>query len=52
MTTLLKRGQNSEEPRAFNGTGFYFYKHKRTDIQIKPRASNNIDPYLSIDEAQ
>jgi hypothetical protein len=52
MTTPLKGGQNSEELRASNGTGFYFYRHKRTDIRIELRASNSIDPYLLIDEAQ
>ena len=51
MTTLLKRGQNSKELRAFNGIKFYFYRYKETDIQIEPRAFNSIDPYLLIDEA-
>jgi hypothetical protein len=52
ITTPLKEGQNSEEPRAFNSIGFYFYRHKQTDIQIESRAFNSIDPYLLIDEAQ
>jgi len=26
-TTPLEEGQYSKEPRAFNSTGFYFYKH-------------------------
>jgi hypothetical protein len=50
-TTPLEEGQYSEEPRAFNGTGFYFYGHLQTNIRIEPRASNNIDPYLLLDEA-
>ena len=52
ITTPLKEGQYSKEPRAFNSTGFYFYKHLQTDIQMEPRASNNINPYLLLDEAQ
>ena len=51
-TTPLEEGQYSEEPRAFDGTGFYFYRHLQTDIRIEPRASNNINPYLLLDEAQ
>jgi hypothetical protein len=51
-TTPLEEGQYSEEPRAFDGTGFYFYGYLQTDIRMKPRASNDIDPYLLLDEVQ